>query len=239
MNSFKVNAIVVRRRNFMEKDRILTLFSREEGKIEALAKGARRPGNRLSPNCDLATIAKFHIHNAKSLDIVTEIEPIYHPFGARGEFEKTQKISYALKLVDKLFDFGEAHQHTYNALEALIESISSESRQLVFLKFLLEVMDELGSMPSFVNCTHCQKQINSTDSYVFSVKGGLTHQDCVDGHTLAVGAEEIKLLRLLSSVSTEDVANFKVDKKTFEKTYVLIAQYFNWEFGKILPDKVM
>ncbi len=239
MNSFKVNAIVLRRRNFLEKDRILTLFSKEEGKIEGLAKGARRPGNRLSPNSDLGTIARFHLHKTKSIDIITEIDPIYHPFGARGEYEKTQTISYALKIIDRLFELGEAHPNTYISLCALVESISLSKRQLIFLKFIIEVLRDLGSLPEFDNCAFCQKKILASDDFVFDLKGGLAHHHCSGGECLLAEPEEIKLLRVVSSLSTEQVSSYKTNQAVFEKAYKIILEHFIYEFGKLLPDEVM
>ncbi len=239
MRTFRCDAIIIRRRNFLEKDRILTLFSKDLGKIEALAKGARRPGNRLSPNSDLATIAKFHIHKTKSIDIISEIEPIFHPFGARGKFDKTQKISFGLKIIDKLFELGEPHERTYEVLSRLIRSISDHEKQLIFLKFLIEVLSDLGYLPSFIGCSNCHRQISAKDDFVFNLKGGLAHTDCCRENFLDIGKDEVKLLKFLSDSKADDVVNYKVNKVVFEKTYNLIKQFFSFEFGKMLPDEIL
>lgn len=239
MKSLKLNAVVIKRRNFLEKDRILTLFSQENGKTEALAKGARRPGNRLSPNSDLGTIARFHLHQTKTIDIITEIDPIYHPFGARGEYEKTQTISYALKIIDRLYESDEPHPATFYALCRLIESVSTDSRQLIFLKFLLDVLKDLGALPELKNCTYCQNKIGEAEEFVFDLKGGLSHQDCSKEKCLSVSHDEVKLLRLLDEVSIDKAQEFKVSHEVYEKAYRLTMEHFNFEFGKLLDDKVM
>lgn len=239
MKSFKISGVVLKRRNFLEKDRILTIFSREEGKVDALAKGARRPGNRLGPNSDLATIAIFHIHKTKSIDIVTEIEPIYHPFGARGEFEKTELISYALKIIDKLYEVDDPHPNTYQVLCELIETVSYSRRQLVFLKFIIEIMRDLGALPEFDTCSYCQTNITSSDEYVFDLKGGLSHRNCSREDAVEICDNEIKLLRLLNNSSLEQAIACKVDKAVYENAYKVMLKHFHYEFGKLLPDKVM
>lgn len=239
MNSYKTKAIIIKRRNFLEKDRILTLFSEDFGKIEALAKGARRPGNRLSANSDLATVANFHIHKTKSIDIISEIEPVFHPDGIRGQFVETQKVSFALKIVDKLFEVDEPHFHTYSSLLTLIKAVSVRDRQLIFLKFLLDVLEDLGSLPNLTHCPFCHKQITSNDQYYFTFQGGITHSHCLEGECLQIGENEIKLLRVLAGTPAAKVKILKVQKKVFLGTYRVILNYFNHEFGNILPDEVM
>jgi len=239
MRCYKLNAIIIKRRNFLEKDRILTLFSLEHGKMEALAKGARRPGNKLSPNSDLATAAIFHVHKTKSIDIISEIEPFFYPDGIRGVFDKTQKISYALKITDLLYELDEVHAQTYFSLLSLVKSISKNERQLIFLKFLLDVMNDLGAMPNFINCSHCHKQILPEDKYSFGFKGGLFHRECLQDECLEITPRQIKLLRMLSRIGIDEIKKIKVDSMTFESTYSMIAKYFTFEFGKILPDEVM
>ena len=239
MRSYRLNAIVIKRRNFLEKDRILTLFSLERGKTEALAKGARRPGNRLSANSDLSTAASFHIHKAKSLDIILEIEPFFNSDGIRGQFDKTQKVSYAFKIIDKLFEFEEPYPNTYQSLLHLIKSVSKFSRQLVFMKFLIDVLSNLGSLPNLVNCPSCHKSISRKDEFVFAFQGGLTHKHCLDGNCLEIRESEIKLLRLLAKLSVEEIEGLKVESDVFRQSYFIIQKYFEHEFGKILPDEVM
>lgn len=239
MRSYRLNAVIIKRRNFLEKDRILTLFSLEQGKTEALAKGARRPGNRLSANSDIAVAANFNIYRTKSIDIITEINPFFRPDGIRGQFDKTQTASYALKIIDKFYEQEESHPKTYYNLLCLIESISDSARQLIFLKFLLDVLDDLGALPNFVNCPVCHKQISSEDEFKFAFQGGLTHQHCLEGECISIGEREIKLLRLLARINLPEAMNLKVDKKTFHNTYLIIQRYFESEFGNILPDKVM
>ena len=239
MKSLRINAVVVKRRNFLEKDRILTLFSKEQGKVEALAKGARRPGNRLSPNSDIATIAQFHIHQTKSIDIISEIEPIYHPFGSRGDFDKTQRISYALKIIDKLYEVETPHVNSYLILEILIKTISDNDRQLIFLRFIIEVLHDLGALPNFVECAHCQKKIEEKDEFVFDLNTGLTHKECTTERCLIISKEEVKLLRLLASTDIEKMLKFKAPSDIFSGAYNVMLNYFNYEFGKILPDEVL
>ena len=76
IRSYRTEAIVIRRRDFAESDRLLTLYSREYGKISAIAKGARKPQSRKTGHVELFMRTKFLIAKAKDLDIATQAEMI-------------------------------------------------------------------------------------------------------------------------------------------------------------------
>jgi len=239
MRSYRLHGIIIKRRNFLEKDRVLTLLSKESGKTEVLAKGARRPGNRLSASCDLATAARFYVQKTKTIDIVSEIEPFFRPDRIRGQYHKTEIISYALKIVDQLYEQDEPHARTYKNLLDLLEAISFKMRQLLFLKFLLDVLEDLGAQPNFLTCPVCHREVTGKDEFMFAFSGGLTHQHCLDSECISISQKEIKLLRLLKLNNIRQSSNMKVDKATFEKTYQIMQKYFEHEFGRMLPDNVM
>lgn len=237
MKSFRTEAVVIRRRNFLEKDRILTLFSREDGKIEALSKGARRPGSKLSYCSDIGMVGKFQIYKGKKLDIVTEIEPVFSPEGARGEFNKTEKLGFLFRIIDKLYHEQEPHKATYDLLVQAVKDISQDNYQLIFMSFLLRVVEDLGLKPELYQCITCRKPIGGEERFDFSSRGGVCHTDCQSGE--AATEEEIKLLRLIYKEPFNKISKSTVKKSVFLKTYQLVEKYFEWNFGKILPDKVL
>jgi len=238
MRLYKVNAIIIRRRNFSEKDRILTLFSQEQGKIEVLAKGARRPGSRHSYFSDIGSTGIFHIVRGKTLDLLTETTPVFSPEEIRGRYHKTQLLGFMFKVIDKLFEFDVSYPKTYDVLRKAVEGLSKREDQLLFVSFLANVVSDLGFLPELQNCIICHKKIIHEPKLFFSPKGGLIHCDCRDESSLKVQANEIKLLRLLVDVPFLKISKAKINQKTFENLYQLLRLYFEWHFGKILPDKV-
>ncbi|HFQ94137.1 MAG TPA: DNA repair protein RecO, partial [Anaerolineae bacterium] len=74
--TFRTEAIVIKRRNFGEADRLLTLFSREQGKIRAIAKGARKPQSRKTGHVELFMRSKFLMAKGKDLNIITQAEMV-------------------------------------------------------------------------------------------------------------------------------------------------------------------
>ncbi|MDH4358837.1 MAG: DNA repair protein RecO [Candidatus Berkelbacteria bacterium] len=239
MRNYKLEAIVIKKRNFAEKDRILTLFSKEKGKTEALAKGSRRPGSKLAPYSDLGTLARFYISRTNSIDIVKEISPIFVPEGARGNFLRTQKISYLLKFTDKIFEVDESHPKTYFVLKSAIQQICEREFQLTALVFLANCIDELGLEPELFVCQKCRRKIASKEKVVFSPKVGILHRSCDAEGNPEILENETKLLRLIFNSPYEKIVKAKVDEKIFGRSYQSLLKFVEWHFGKVLPEGAM
>ncbi len=237
--SSKTEAIVIRKRNFSEKDRVLTLFSRDRGKFEAIAKGSRRPGSRFSYFSDIGSIGQFYLYESKSIPIITDYKPLFSPEGARGEFARTQKLSFAYKLIDKLFEQDEPHAKTYETLREATRSLSSGENQLVFLAFLIDVIGDLGLKPELYKCIVCREKIGDNGHLVFDSTAGVCHAKCTTGEATKIGRDEIKLLRLLFNAPYNKISQAHVNSKVFKKVYKIALTCLEWNFGKILPEEVL
>lgn len=236
MRSYICEAIVIKRRNFLEKDRILTVFSRDEGKIDLLAKGARRPGSRLAYISDIGTYAKFHIGKGKSLDLITEAQILFLPEETSGNLEKTEKLSYILKTIGRVYEENDSHPKTFEVLKQAIITLDQEKFRSLVLIFLANIINELGITPDFYNCIFCAKKIQASDDIVFSHEGGLAHgKCCVREHPLAV--DEVKALRILFENPLHKTVKIKFEDKLIKKLYSVIRLYMNWHYHDLLPDK--
>lgn len=239
MRSSKTEAIVIKRRDFGEKDRILTLFTREDGKLDAISKGARRPGSRFSYFSDIGSVGQFYIYQSKSIPIITDYKPIFAPEAAREDFNKTEKLSFAFRLIDKLYHEADPHPKTYDILKHTTKEISGSHYQMMFLIFLLNVIDDLGMRPKLDSCTFCQKPVTSEKEISFALDSGVCHSGCAQEGVREISANELKLLRFIYKKPYNEISRARVSPEIFDRAYLLIAEYFNWHFGKILPEKVL
>ena len=239
LRCYKTEAIVIKRYNFAEKDRLLTLFSKEKGKIIIIAKGARRPGSRFSYHSDLGTLAVFHLRRGKNLDLVTEVTPIFSPIEAHGHINRSEKIGYAFKLLDKLYHEHEPHLPTFEVLSQTIRAVSSSDYQLTFLVFLAKVIEDLGLKPEFINCLGCGRQLIEKEQIAFDHRGGLIHCSCANDSFEDLNSHEVKFLRFIFLQSFEKISGAKVEQKVFERVFGIVRSYLEWHFGKILPEKFL
>src|SRR3989449_11041976 len=74
MPTYQADAIVLRRLDYGDADRILTLLTREHGKLAAIAKGARRSKTRVGSSLDLFGRPRMMLAKGKNLDVVAQVE---------------------------------------------------------------------------------------------------------------------------------------------------------------------
>jgi len=102
MQFIRDEGFVIKRRNFGEADRMLTIFSRENGKITVVAKGVRKITSKRGALLEPFNLIKFQTVQSYSMKILTEVELI-SPFEKnKADLTSYRKILIACELVDVL-----------------------------------------------------------------------------------------------------------------------------------------
>ena len=127
MSSEKSLAIVLRSIEFSETSSIVTLFTREFGKVRALAKGARRPKGPFEAALDLLSLCRivFLRKSSDALDLLTEakLERRFRPAG--GELSNLYAAYYLAELLSELTDDYDPHPDLFDAAEATLSALRS------------------------------------------------------------------------------------------------------------------
>lgn len=110
---YKVEAIILKRRNVGETDRILTVFTKEYGKLRVIAKGIRRITSRRAPHLEVFSRVTIMLHRGKNLDIVTEADMIEGYQELRKNLTLVNGCYYCCELVDLLLPEKQEHRDVY------------------------------------------------------------------------------------------------------------------------------
>lgn len=141
----KTEGVILAHRNFGEADRILTIYTRDSGKITCLAKGVRRPRSRKAGHVELGNWCKIFIARGKNLDLLTEVEA-KRAFGIADFSEsKANKIYHFLELVDRLTAQQQKNQNVFILLVQFLKKIA-EGRDfnLISSIFKVKLLSQLG-----------------------------------------------------------------------------------------------
>jgi DNA repair protein RecO (recombination protein O) len=144
MRTYKTEGFVIRRRNFQETDRILTVFTKKNGKIQLKAPGVRKITSRRSPHVELLNYSLFTIYQAKSLPILTEVESIDVYSYLKNDLEKISLLYYICELIEGLCPENQENIQVFYLLKDFLNSLETEPSEDLIRKFELKLLIILG-----------------------------------------------------------------------------------------------
>ena len=212
MANYKAQGIILKRTNFSEADRMLIIFTREFGKVKAIAKGVRKQHSRLGGNLELFCNTQLILATGRNFDIVTEAEIIEPYLKTRKKLDLTHKAYYLAEVVDKLTVERVEHPEIFDLFVDVIEKIGESSSDLLLAYFEINMLKNIGYEPELVKCQKCHTQVRSHGNKFDCEEGGLVCSNC---QSLAenISSDTIKVLRILLSKDISVLERLKLSKK--------------------------
>src|SRR5438128_382652 len=156
---YRTEAVIIRRSDFGEADRLLTLIT-PLAKRRVLAKGARKTTRRLAGHIELFTHASLLLAVGRNLDIITQ-SVILHGFDRlRGDLRRIGAAYYLAELIDRLTEEDDENQPAFELLIATLAALdTTRSPDLVLRFYELHLLVYLGYRPQLYHCATCQETL--------------------------------------------------------------------------------
>ena len=149
MALYNVEAVNIKSRNAGEADKIITLFSKGRGKIQAIAKGARRPTSKFGGRLEIFSYNHLQLAEARNLDIISQCETIESFFRLREVKEKMNSGFYAVKLIDIMTEDRQRNDEVFAILlEALFALQNAADPKVLARAFEVRLCEAEGLLPS-------------------------------------------------------------------------------------------
>lgn len=172
--SYKVDAIVLSRKNTGEADKILTLFTRQFGKKKVIAKGIRKISSRRAPFLEVFSEISAVLHQGRNFDIVTEVSSLSSLPVLQKKLGRISYAYLAVELVDRLTAENQENYLIFQKLSGFLKllnhpdaDINSVRKELVIFKQFL--LSELGFIEK--NISYREKELD--DLLVKILEGNL------------------------------------------------------------------
>lgn len=165
MASYKTRAISLKTAPFAEADKMVTLFTREHGKIKAIAKGARRVPSRLGGRVEPFTYAEYFIAKGRSLDIISQCGMIETFQWLREDPKRLYPGLYMLKLVNAGTVEGQHYPELFDLLLQSLFNLKKEQNARRAAKdferefVILEGIHREGIDPQYILSEHVGKDL--------------------------------------------------------------------------------
>lgn len=179
-----INAINLKSYNLSESDKIILMYSKEDGLIKGVAKGCKKPKSKLGARMDLLVANNLLISNGRSLNVICEAKSLNTFKKTRQSINKLMFSSYISEITAAFgVENDPCSQEIYTLLYKALDKISNVQDKvdviIAVLKFQLKFMQISGFGIEFNNCLCCQKELKQEDMFFSISKGGVSCSHCL------------------------------------------------------------
>jgi DNA repair protein RecO (recombination protein O) len=225
---YRVSAIVLKRRDQGEADRLLTVLTRDRGKLTLLAKGVRRQASRKAGHIEPFTHVDLLVAKGKSLDLVTQAETIEAHRGLREDLWRSTWAYYVAELADAFTQDEDPHDLLFDlVIETLGRLNRGEDPALCARYYEVHLLGLVGYQPQLFRCVQCDELLRPEVNFLSIERGGAlcpSHgAHLVD--TLALPVSVLKVLRYLQTRDWAQVAQLQLSPQVSGQVETLLGRY--------------
>ncbi len=235
---YHIEAVVLRRQDIGEADRLLTLYTPTVGKLRAIAKGIRKPTSRKAGHLELFIHSKLFVARGQNLDIITQAETI-HPFRAlRQNLERITGAHYVVELLDRFAVENESNRPLFQLLVDTLQRICETDDLALTMRFYeLRLLALEGYRPQFFYCLECQAEIKPAVNYFNAERGGIFCTRCGEklisrpgmarqARPIAINA--LKILRYLQTHTYPECSRLRLRPGTHRDLEAVMQHYITF-----------
>jgi DNA repair protein RecO (recombination protein O) len=238
--SLRADAVVLRHSDFGEADRLLTLYTREHGKVRAIVKGARKIASRKAGHLEPFTRVKLQLAKGRDLFIVTQAETIDAYPSLRADLTLTGYAAYVLELLDRFVpDEETALPSLFRLLTETLSRLATDTSTslsassipwLTIRSYEMRLLDLLGFRPQLFECANCGKEILAEDQFFSAALGGATCPRCGRGlpGLWPISEDALKYLRHFQRSEYREAARARPDEETQKEVETVMQGYFQY-----------
>ncbi|MFH0886953.1 MAG: DNA repair protein RecO [bacterium] len=175
MPLYKVTAINLNSRNFGEADKVLTLFTYEKGKIQAIAKGARRVKSKFGARLEIFSHNRYLLASGRTFEIISQAETIESFRGLREKEDSIKLGSYMLWLIHQFAADHHASEDLFRFLLHNLRMLDQGADPAILLRtFEIGLIKHEGFSPVLEECVSCGKKadkLRAKVSFCFDRRG--------------------------------------------------------------------
>src|SRR5204863_1972057 len=177
--TYRDRAVVLRKLDYGEADRIFTLLTRDHGKVGAIAKGVRRQESKLGPSLELyGHIDVLLAKGRGGLDGVAQVQRV-PGYRIAGDMERMANAALIAELAERVCEDRHPIDGVYElAVMALAELAHESDPRRASAWFLMTALDLLGYAPQLMSCTSCEQPLAAKPAAFSAEAGGFLCDKC-------------------------------------------------------------
>jgi len=229
--TYQTEAIIIKKIKLGEADRILTLYTPHLGKIQAVAKGVRRPRSKLAGHLELLTHSQVSLARGRNLDTITGSQTIDSFLPLKSDLWLTSCALYVTELINQ---FTPDRVENYPLFQLLLETMhrlcQADDNELVLHYFELHLLNEVGYRPQLEQCVSCHSPLKPVTNAFSPGAGGVLCSKCSQRQPLTypLSVNALEVLRLLQSSDYDTASKREMKPESSHELDEVMSHYLEY-----------
>lgn len=231
-------ALVIRSTNYGENNKIITLLTKQKGKVGVMAKGAKKPRSQLSAGSQLLTHGHFLYQKGKGLGTLYQADSIESFRYIKSDITVMAHAAYMIDMIDKLIEDNRPSPALFSWLIKLLELLEDKRPpQVIRLIFDLRMLGIAGIQPELDQCVSCGGR-EGPFSFSFSL-GGLLCRQCRhrDPNSVALPDPVTRLFYVFKKIDPNQIGSISLKPETITLMSDIVDAYYDQYLGLNLKTK--
>lgn len=224
MAQYSTEAILLSVRNIGEADKIVTFFSKDLGKVRAIAYGCRRPKSPLAGGMQVFSHLQLQVMAGSQLDTIKQYDTKTSFRQLRENLEGMAYASFLMELASEVCPERHPEPQIYEILLAALAAFSSRNPRVVALAAAFQLLECTGYQPNYFHCMICECKLEE-EAFFSHSKGGAVCPSCAEGEIFEFPKEIRELITKLLFLNWQKPSKFMINGAALLKTEKLFLDY--------------
>lgn len=234
----KLEGIVLKTKDYGESNKIVTIMTRDAGKIAAMARGAKKPRSRLAAITQPFMHGIFVIQRTSGMGTLQQGEHIDSMRHIQTDIIRAAYASYIVEMVDRLIEEGRPDPFAFEVLLQALNAIEEEYDPEAIALFVdWKLLPYSGVQPILHQCAACGA-VEGEFAFSFSQGGFLCHR-CyhLDQYIIRLTPTQLKLIRMFATVPIENIGKLELKRETKQFIKKIVTTIYEEQTGMRLKSR--
>ncbi|MEK9198746.1 DNA repair protein RecO [Ureibacillus sp. FSL E2-3493] len=234
----KWEGIVLKSRSYGESNKIVTIMTREVGKVTVMARGAKKPTSRLAGITQTFMHGVYVVQRGSGMGTLQQGEHLASMRHIQTDIVATAYASYIVELLDRIVEEGSPEPFAFEVLQQALHAIEEEYDPEAIALFVdWKLLPYTGVQPMLHACASCGA-IEGEFAFSFAQGGYLCHR-CfhLDPYIIRLTPTQLKLIRMFYSVPIDQIGKLDLKKGTKQFIKKIVSTIYEEQTGIRLKSR--
>jgi DNA repair protein RecO (recombination protein O) len=225
---YKLEGIVIRNMDYGESNKIIAIYTRHNGKMSIMVRGAKKMNSRFSSVSQLFTHGEFVLFKTSSMGTLNQSETIESHRRLRENLHMSAYSAYVVELIDRIVPEFDQNEMMFEQLKASLEAIESDKDPAIVLHIMeMKMLAIAGYLPQLDTCVSCAA--HTGEMGISITQGGILCISCFhkDNQLIRITASTLKMLRLFQRMDLRRLGAIEVKAETKRQLKLIMRAFMD------------